>query len=353
MLFDLYHPTFGKIFDIIGFIFIFLAIISNRNIYSKKLLLYKRNIFWLVPLFIVGFLSIFVSPATSASIILGFIILSIVPCYFESELNQNAIKFLTISQRLLFITQLIQLFIWIFTGSSIDFGGSLGFNTSRNFDGSFFRASGILAEANGMTVTQSLIFITLLKFRNKNADKLIFICSLLITFSLQGALIALITIFNFLFTNSSKEKSIIKFIFLLFITLLLISSAYDYIYIAYNAFSYRIEQFDQDQSLYYRILKPITIPYINLLIPHYFDILSAAEVGPGNAYFTGIYFFGIFFILFIFELIRKFTKVGLLPIIILLITLLSYQIYTTALFWVLLSIIDTKNKIDKKLNTLN
>jgi hypothetical protein len=298
---------------------------------------------------IVGLFSIFISPTSAIAIIFGLLILFIVSYFFENQIYQNAVKFLTLSQRILLITQLIQLIIWVFTGFSIDYGQFLGFNTSRNFDGTFFRASGILAEANGMTVTQSLIYIAILKYRKKNIDTVLFLLSIFITFSLQGVLIGIITLFSFFFTNTSKEKIYLKILVILFLMIIFVTSAYDYINIAIQAFSYRLEKFDEDQSLYYRLLKPITISPEKLFFPHFYDILAAAEFGPGNAYFTGIYFFGIFFLFFLWEIVNKFSKNGFLSIIILLITLLSYQVYTTALFWIVISFVEVKNRHEKRL----
>lgn len=349
VLFDLYHPVFGKIFDVFAYILILFAILLNKNLYQQKLLLNKKNLIWLFPMLIVGFFSIFFSPLTAFAIILGLLILLIVTFFFEKQIYFNAIRFLTISQKILLLTQIIQLVIWILTGISIDYGEFLGFNTSRNFDGIFFRASGILAEANGMTVTQSLLFITLLKYRKKNIDLVIFLISIFITFSLQGALIGIIALFFFFFSNSSKEKLYLKIFVFISILILFISSAYEYISKAYEVFLFRIDQFDDDQSLYYRILKPITLPITSLFSPHFYDIVEAAEYGPSNAYFTGLYFFGIFFLLFLWNIIKKFINNGFLSVLILLITLLSYQIYTTALFWVMLSFAEVKDRHENRL----
>lgn len=349
LLFDLYHPVFGKIFDIFGFLFIFTALLFEKKLYINKIKLYKKNLIWGLPMLFVGFLSIFISPTSAIAIIFGLLILFIISYYFEDQIYKNAVNFLTLSQKILLITQLIQLIVWIFTGFSIDYGQSLGFNTSRNFDGTFFRASGILAEANGMTVTQSLLYIAILRYRKKNIDTILFLLSIFITFSLQGALIGIITLFSFFFTNTSKEKLYLKILVIFFIMIIFISSAYDYINIAIQAFSYRLEKFDEDQSLYYRLLKPITISPEKLIFPHFYDILSAAEYGPGNAYFTGIYFFGIFFLFFLWEILFKFSKNGYLSIIILLITLLSYQVYTTALFWIVISFVEVKNRHEKRI----
>jgi hypothetical protein len=348
LLFDLYHPVLGKIFDIFGFLFIFIALAFNKNFYTIKLQLYKENLIWGLPMLMVGLLSIFISPISAIAIILGLLILLTISFYFENEIVNKAVIFLTISQKILLLTQLLQLIVWSFTGYSIDYGEFLGFNTSRNFDGAFFRASGILAEANGMTVTQSLLYITLLKYRRKNIDMLLFLISIFITFSLQGALIGLITLFAFFFTNTSKEKLFLKILVFLFLIIIFLSSTFEYISTAYQLFLFRLDKFDNDQSLYYRLLKPITIPFFNLLHPHFYDILEAVEYGPGNAYFTGLYFFGIFFFFFLWSSIRKFYGNGYLPIIILLITLLSYQVYTTALFWVMLSFAEAKDRYDKR-----
>jgi hypothetical protein len=349
VLFDLYHPVFGKIFDVLAYLFIIFAILFNKNLYQQKLFLYKKNIIWILPMLIVGFLSIIISPLTAFAIIFGLLILLIVTFYFEEQIYFNAIKFLTISQKILLLTQIIQLLIWILTGVSIDYGEFLGFNTSRNFDGIFFRASGILAEANGMTVTQSLLFITLLKYRKNNIDLVIFLISIFITFSLQGALIGIITLFFFFFSNSSKEKLYLKIFVFISLLILFISSAYEYISKAYEVFLFRIDQFDDDQSLYYRILKPITLPITSLLRPHFYDIVEAAEYGPSNAYFTGLYFFGIFFLIFLWNTIKKFLNNGLLSVLILLITLLSYQVYTTALFWAMISFAEVKDRHENRL----
>ena len=352
LLFDLYHPVFGKIFDIFGYLFIFTALLFEKKFYINKIQLYKKNLIWGLPMIFVGFLSIFISPTSAIAIIFGLLILFIISYYFEEQIYKNAVKFLTLSQKFLLITQLIQLIVWIFTGFSIDYGEFIGFNTSRNFDGTFFRASGILAEANGMTVTQSLLFITLMKYRRKNIDFLLFLVSIFITFSLQGALIGLITLFVFFFSNTTKEKLHLKIFVFFLLLIIFISSAFQYISTAYELFMFRLDKFDDDQSLYYRLLKPITIPYSNLIYPHSYDILAAAEYGPGNAYFTGLYFFGIFFFFFLWTSIRKFLGNGYLSVFILLITLLSYQVYTTALFWVMLSFAEVKDRYDNRIRNI-
>lgn len=352
LLFDLYHPIFGKIFDIFGFLFIFTALLFEKKLYINKIQLYKKNLIWGLPMIFVGFLSIFISPTSAIAIIFGLLILFIISYYFEDQIYKNAVNFLTLSQKILLITQLIQLVVWIFTGFSIDYGEFLGFNTSRNFDGTFFRASGILAEANGMTVTQSLLFITLMKYRRKNIDMLLFLVSIFITFSLQGALIGLITLFVFFISNTTKEKLYLKIFVFFLLLIIFISSAFQYISTAYALFMFRLDKFDNDQSLYYRLLKPITIPFLNLLQPHFYDIVDAAEFGPSNAYFTGLYFFGIFFFFFLWSSIRKFLGNGYLSVLILLITLLSYQVYTTALFWVMLSFAEVKDRYDNRIRSI-
>jgi hypothetical protein len=351
VLFDLYHPNLGKIFDILAFLFIFTALFFNNKLYLYKLQLFKENLIWSLPMVIVGLLSIFISPVSAIAITLGLLILLVISYYFEDEIYNNAVTFLTISQKILLITQLIQLIIWVFTGFNLDYGEFLGFNPSRNFDGIFFRASGILAEANGMTVTQSLLYITLLKFRRKNVDMLLFLVSIFITFSLQGAFICLVTLLVFFFSNTTKDKIYFKIFVFLLSLLIFMSSAYEYVTKAYQLFLFRLDKFDDDQSLYYRLLKPITIPFANLLHPHFYDILTAVKYGPGNAYFTGLYFFGVFFFFFLGSSIRKFLGNGFLAPLILLLTLFSYQVYTTALFWLMLTFAEVKDRHDNRLKS--
>ena len=108
LLFDLYHPFFGKIFDIFGFLFIFTALLFEKKVYISKIQLYKQNLIWGLPMIFVGFLSIFISPTSAIAIILGLLILFIISYYFEDQIYNNAIKFLTLSQKFLLITQLAE-----------------------------------------------------------------------------------------------------------------------------------------------------------------------------------------------------------------------------------------------------
>lgn len=351
IFFDLYHPVYGKIFDIIGYSLIIISLIISGRIFKRKFSISTNTVLWVVPIVFMGFISIYFAPLTAMSIIVGVIISITCSQYFYNELFTYAPNFLSFCQKFLLFTQIVQIGTWVITGNNLDYGELVGFSSSRNFGADFFRASGILAEANGMAVTQSLLFLSLINFRKKTSDIIIFLVSIFITFSMQGSLIFLITAFSFFFTYKSRKEFIIKTIFSLIILFIIFFLSFEYIGYVYNIFAFRLSQLDDDPSLNARLLRPITIPFYEFISPHPYDIYEAVNYGPSNSYFNGFYFFGLFFILLLYDLIKKYSKTGYLSIVILLVTLLSYQLYSTALFWISICFLLVKYKnIQKTIN---
>jgi hypothetical protein len=344
ILFDLYHPIYGKIFDIIGYGLILLSLILSRRIFIQKFTISYTTVLWVIPILAMGFISIYFAPLTAMSIIAGIFISITCSKYFYEELLIYGPSLLSFCQKFLFLTQIVQIVTWIITGNNLDFGELIGFSTSRNFGSEFFRASGILAEANGMAVTQSLLFLSLINFRKKTSDIIIFLISVFITFSLQGSVIFLISALSFFFTYKSKKEFVLKALISVVIIFLILFLSIEYIGYVYNIFAFRLSQLDEDPSLNARLLRPITMHFYEFISPHPYDIYEAVNYGPSNSYFNGFYFFGFFFILLLFDLLKKYYKAGFLSIIILLVTLLSYQLYSTALFWVSICFLLVKHR---------
>jgi len=347
ILWDLYHPVLGKVFDIVGYMFIFISILL-RSIYSKNSFLQNPlDLFWKIPILLVSIYSAFFYPLISVSIIAGILCSIFLPIYFNAEFNSSIIY--TFVKKLfyfLFLTQIIQILIYFLFRYNIDFGGLIGFNNSRNEGGDFFRASGILAEANAMVVTQSILFIILNKIKRNNLLFILYFISLIISFSMLGIGIAFLVFIYLQFQNIQKFKlkSIFIFLSVLFI-ILMIFNQLGYLQTVYDIYTFRLDSDSNDISLYLRLFRPIKIPAYELLIPHAYDIEN--EIVPSNAYYTGLFFWGIIFVYFISRIFIYFRKNYLLYLVFLSI-LLSYQMFSSLLFWIFVSFL-----ISNKKNNLN
>jgi hypothetical protein len=340
ILWDLYHPIYGKIFDIIGYIFIFCSLFVKSFISDVSYKFNTADLFWKIPILFISLYSSFFFPLISFSIVSGILCSFFLPIYFRDEFKNyhfyNIIKALFL---FLFFTQLIQIFLYFSIGYNLDFGGLIGFNNSRNEGGDFFRASGILAEANAIVVTQSILFLMLNRIKRNNLIMIIYFISLIISFSMLGIGIAFIFFILLQLQNLKFFKFTHIFSLLIVLTLLLlIFYKLGYLQIVYDIYKFRLDADSNDISLYLRLFRPTKIPLYELLFPHSYDI--ANEIVPSNAYYIGLYFWGLFFIYFIFRVLFYFNKNYILYLVFLSI-LLSYQMYSSLLFWIFISFLIT------------
>ena len=343
ILWDLYHPILGKVFDILGYVFIIISILL-RSIYSKQTFLQNPlDLFWKIPILLVSIYSSFFYPLISFSVIAGVLSSIFLPIYFNAELNSDSIyRFVKNLFFFLFCTQLIQIVIYFLFRYNIDFGGLIGFNNSRNEGGDFFRASGILAEANAIVVTQSILFIILNKIKNNNKIFIIYFISLIISFSMLGIGIAFIVFIFLQLQNISKFKFRRIFIFLIILLILLIIfNQLGYLQTVYDIYTFRLDSDSNDVSLYLRLFRPLKIPAYELFIPHAYDIEN--EIVPSNAYYTGLFFWGFIFVYFIIRIFIYFRKNYLLYLVFLSM-LLSYQMFSSLLFWIFVSFLISNKK---------
>jgi hypothetical protein len=347
ILWDLYHPLYGKVFDIIGYILFFIALLF-KILYKKKIKLNQYDLFWYIPIVFISVFSIPFYPLMSISILIGATISILIPIYFTDDILKNGNKYIKYFFYFLFLTQLIQTFFFFFLNYNIDFGGLIGFNNSRNEGGGFFRASGILAEGNAIVVTQSLLFILLNQIDNKNNKNfIIYLISITISFSLLGIALAILIFIIKQFSNLKKLKiyNILLLLSIIFIMFIFFSFL-DYFNFVYEIFKYRLDPDSNDVSLYLRLFRSIDIPLYELLFPHIYNIENDAL--PGNAYFTGLYFWGIIYIYFLFR-IFYYLKDNLITVLIFFSILLSYQMFSSLLFWLFMSVLFVYKKQNKNL----
>jgi hypothetical protein len=346
ILWDLYHPFYGKVFDILGYLFILCSFCLKSIISNKS---FKHNIvdlFWKIPILLISIYSLFFFPLISFSVVAGILCSVFLPIYFREEFNSSHIyTFVKYLFFFLFFTQVLQIILYFLTGYNLDFGGLIGFNNSRNEGGDFFRASGILAEANAIVVTQSILFIMLNKIKRNTLIIIVYFISLIISFSMLGIGIAFVffIVLQIQSIRNLKFRHIFTFL-IVFILLLLIFNQLGYLQTVYDIYKFRLDTDSNDISLYLRLFRPTKIPTYELLIPHVYDIEN--EIVPSNAYYIGLYFWGIFFIFFIYRILFYFDKNYILYLVFLSI-LLSYQMYSSLLFWIFISFL-ISNKTNAK-----
>ncbi len=344
ILWDLYHPIYGKIFDIIGYFFIVISLLIHFATFKMIFTFNPIDLIWKIPIFFISIYSALYFPLLSFSVLAGLSCSILLPIYFKDEFNSIDIySFVKFLFYFLFFTQLFQITLYFITGYNLDFGGLIGFNNSRNEGGDFFRASGILAEANAIVVTQSLLFIILHKIKKNTNVLIVYLISLIISFSMLGIGIAFL-VFLFLQIQNLKLlkfKHILIFIFVI-LFIIIIFNQLGYLKTVYDIYSFRLDSDSNDISLYLRLFRPIQIPGYELIIPHSYDIEN--EIVPSNAYYIGLYFWGLFFIILLVRILKYLDNNYLLYLVFLSI-LLSYQMYSSLLFWIFISfLISHKSK---------
>lgn len=186
-LYDLYYSPFGRVFDYMAFILLFLFIVKKELVVKYKLFLY-----FIAPF---SFGILFFNDIKSVMAIL-FGILFAYMFYIYYQKNKTIIPFIWISifMPILF---LIQLFTFKFFAFHIDFTSILNSIPSRNYieEINFFRASGLFQEPNSYCVFSFMMSTILLytKYEHKYKDiaVVLLISTMIISNSLWGMVLAI------------------------------------------------------------------------------------------------------------------------------------------------------------------
>lgn len=333
LLWDIYHLKYGKVFDIAGIIVVFFIFILNlKN--KLKLKINKCNLLiFMVPFIIIGLL--FENLQDSIVILLGFATVTIFSTLQDKPVK---VKILEAAIYFLIITQIIQ-FVYFYTfGVNLIFYPTSIFAEPRNFDGSnFFRASGIMAEANALVTTLMLLILGILNAEGHIKKTLFFpiIFSLIISKSFFGWLLIPFIMYA---ANCFSLSQILS---------VSISSIFIFIYyIDMSIFIYRIENFTDDPSFQARLgLNSISSSFVNLLIPEGFSSSSTSKIAANGFMYllNGMGIFAFVFIFFMYKLLNCHRA-----FLVFILTLMSYQVFTMQLFWAVIGLTSSRKVNDYK-----
>ncbi len=186
-LYDLYFSPFGRIFDYMAFLLLFIFIVKKELLINYKILLYL-----IVPF---SFGVLFFNDVKSViGILFGVFFGYIFYIYYQK--NQSIIPFVWISifMSIIFLIQLLSFKVLNFY---IDFTTILGSLSSRNYieEIDFFRSSGLFQEPNSYCVFSFVMSTILLytKYEHKYKDiaVVLLISTMIISNSLWGMVLAI------------------------------------------------------------------------------------------------------------------------------------------------------------------
>ena len=321
-LWDNYSIEYGKIFDITG-VFILLLYFLYKSLQrltiQKSIVqdLTSNHVILLLLSIVVGIIN---NPIGSLSVAAGLITYT----FFKNiKVKPNVIS----SIFLVYVAcQLMELLYFIATNESLNFFPAEYFVEKRNFDGiSFFRPVGLFSEANALATTffffGFFFYLSGLRFLLVLAAA----CSL-ISLSVYGVLVCAVLIILFL--------QIAQFSLALKISLfIIISFCLFYFFNTNDIFMYRLLNFDTDASTQARL--GLNVFEFNFL-PRGIDPASASAYGANMFAFLN-YSLGILFLPYIWFLLKSFNfEIGFILFFSTL--MVSYQMYTTQLFWAMLGI---------------
>jgi len=272
------------------------------------------------------------SPLSSLSVIAGLVSYS----FFKNiDVKSSSISLVF----LLFVAlQLIEIVYFMATKESLQFFPSEYFLPKRNYDGeSFFRPVGLFSEANALATT-FLLFGFCFYIRRLGFHLLLAAVCSIVSLSIYGVLVCAVLIT--LFLHTLKIHWLLKGKLLV----VLIASLF-YFFYSNPTFVYRAINFEADPSVKSRMGLGI---FDFKFIPNGFDPNSAGAYG-GNVFIFLNYSLGIFFVVYIFYLLKAFKfEFGFLLFLCTL--MVSYQMYTTQLFWAMLGIYMSSLRINRQIN---
>lgn len=211
-LYDLYFSPFGRIFDYIAFLILFIFIVKKELIINYKILY-----IFIVPF---SFGVLFFNDIKSViGILFGVFFGYIFYIYYQK--NQSIIPFVWISifMSIMFLIQLLSFKVLNFY---IDFTTILGSLSSRNYieEIDFFRASGLFQEPNSYCVFAFMMSTILLYSKEdqkyKNIAVLLLISTMIMSNSLWRMILAIGLMF--LYFLRKEYKYILTMILILIVT---------------------------------------------------------------------------------------------------------------------------------------
>lgn len=356
-VFDLYYSPFGRIFDYVAFLLVFIFIAKKELLSNYKILLY------LIAPFSFGIL-FFNDIKSVIGILFGISFGYIFYIYYQK--NQSIIPFVWVSI-FMSIIFLIQLFTFKFFGFYIDFTTILGSLSSRNYieETDFFRASGLFQEPNSYCVfafmMSTILLYTKYEHKYKNIALVLLISTMIISNSLWGMLLGIGLIGLFILRKEYK--------YILTVTLVLIVTQSIWLE---NRTKYRItnvfiESTVQERYVGSKFTEIDNEQINNLLVKENDSIILKIKnfvLGYGSSSYgfqvkygaNGISYllfnFGLFgLILFLYYVYYLDDTKYKQKLIITLFLLTSYPYFTYAIFWVWFVVMnfDSINKFKKRI----
>ncbi|MEY8216046.1 MAG: hypothetical protein RPR97_16370 [Colwellia sp.] len=329
LLWDIYHIQYGKVFDIAGILIVLFTFVMNL----KGLMRIENNKYYLLvfmlPFVLLGFM--YESYQESLVILIGFITVLVFSNIPDELLKLKLLKFAVC---FLILAQIIQFIYFYNSGINLVFYPTSIFSEPRNFDGvDFFRASGVMAEANALVTTLMLLVVGILNIKGQVDKKLsvLIIFSLVISKSFFGWL--LIPFFMYASNCFSYRQ-----VFGVGLAAILVFV----LYIDVSVFIYRIENFSDDPSFQARLgIDTIQNSFFYLLVPGGFSSADTSKIAVNGF----IYLFnamGMFALIFIFLMYRLLNCKR--AFLIFMLTLLSYQFFTMQLFWAVIGLVSSRRK---------
>lgn len=320
-LWDVYHVTVGKVWDIAAFVMMIAYFIRFPKIRSFS----EKDLF-LILSFGLAVIGLFSDPAAQAGITIGF-----VAYFFFREINQNLENVITALIFLFVSFQILDAVAFFGFGHVLQFYPDW-FLAKRNYDGGeFFRPTGVFAEANALAVTMLVLF-SMISTRAGIYfyTKLVVILSLAFSFSLFGLGSAVVLLIYSIYESRSIQFKV--FIIIAISSSLFFLHGYEMPYI--DIFVDRLADIKSDPSFVARF---------NLLAEYGIDVLlpsgyltnpevmnyHAANQALSIFYASGMLFpFVVFGYLYLAPDLRRLIIYGLL--------LIANPLFTTALFWCML-----------------
>tara|TARA_B110000211_G_C14092983_1_gene560435 strand:+ start:7602 stop:8636 length:1035 start_codon:yes stop_codon:yes gene_type:complete len=328
-LWDIYSIHLGKVFDVVGIFFVLLYILLKKKVYIEtnlnvKILLFMYSMIMMLTIFN-GYLQEFFVVNLGLIVFLCF---NNLPRKNDFSAVVEAIFYLII------FFQVLQFSYYLLYGENLIFYPISFFNAPRNYSASldFFRATGFFAEANAIVTTTLLLnmYAQAVNYKRKNVILIFTIFSNVIAKSIFGFI--LIPFYIMMVSSLSFKVKISSFLLLIFVVI-------------YNAdlsiYMYRFDNFTDDQSFSVRLgLNSLSENLHKLFIPSGFDVIGSSKIGINGFYFM-LNAFGVFSL---YLLIIKYKLLGKNAFILFILSLATYQMFTTQLFWAILGLSINRKK---------
>ena len=322
-LWDIYHVTYGKVFDISAFLIVIIYfLVYPRFRFDNPLFIFS----WL-PFMALGW---FADPKAQIGIMMG---MGFYFFFSSVKANLNGAIFSIIC--FIFACQLIDAVAFFGFGRVLSFYPDI-FLEKRNYDGSsFFRPTGVFAEANAISVTMLMLLGSLDdQFNRFRKALVIVIISMAMSFSLFGMGAALLLIIQSLVARNSMTIILLTLLTLLTVVLIVSEGNISLPYL--EIFTNRVKNLGDDPSAIARF--GLNNNYgLDVFLPQGFTTKnSEGHYYAANGMLSLLYATGGFFPLLLLFYYRGAN--GPRGYLIYSLVLMSNPIYTSGLFWAFLAI---------------